>query len=42
MDEMPIQICNDRAWWFARLPLIHFWIVEFHYLDRVMRQFGRR
>ena len=39
---MPIQIRNDRAWWVARLPLIHFWIVEFHYLDRVMRQFGRR
>ncbi|BAS97730.1 Os06g0469100 [Oryza sativa Japonica Group] len=39
---MPTQVQNDRAWWFARVPLIYFWVVEFHYPDRVMRQFGRK
>lgn len=42
MEQMPAQVMNDRIWWFARVPLIHFWIIEFHYPDRVMRQFGRR
>uniref|UniRef100_A0A0E0HQW5 Aminotransferase-like plant mobile domain-containing protein n=1 Tax=Oryza nivara TaxID=4536 RepID=A0A0E0HQW5_ORYNI len=39
---MPTQVQNDCAWWFARVPLIYFWVVEFHYPDRVMRQFGRK
>lgn len=42
IEQMPIQIQNDHTWWFARLPLIHFWVVEFHYPERVMRQFGRK
>lgn len=42
IEQMPTQVQNDRAWWFARVPLIYFWVVEFHYPDRVMRQFGRK
>ena len=32
---------QEREMWFYRGPLIHFWIVEHHYPDRVLRQFGR-
>ena len=35
------QIVGDRHLWYARVPMINFWMVEFHYPDRVMRQFGR-
>ena len=41
-DLAPPSILNEQALWFARVPLIHFWSVEFHYPDRVMRQFGRK
>lgn len=34
MEQMPTHVMNDRIWWFARVPLIHFWIIEFHYPDR--------
>lgn len=40
MHLMPIQVQNDRPFWLARIPLIHFWAIEYHYPDRVMRQFG--
>ncbi|VAI04107.1 unnamed protein product [Triticum turgidum subsp. durum] len=39
---MPFEVHQDSNWWFARVPLMHFWIVEFHYPHRVMRQFGLR
>ncbi|CAN6245668.1 unnamed protein product [Urochloa humidicola] len=43
-DEMiPLlhpRVRNESALWLARIPLIHFWVVEDHYPDRVMRQFG--
>ncbi|XBI19446.1 hypothetical protein VPH35_060971 [Triticum aestivum] len=42
LEQMPIQVHDDSDWWFSRVPLMHFWIVEFHYPDRVMRQFGLR
>ena len=42
LEQMPFVVHQDSDWWFARVPLMHFWIVEFHYPDRVMRQFGLR
>lgn len=42
LNQMPVQVLDDADWWFARVPLMHFWIVEFHYPERVMRQFGLR
>nr|XP_040258570.1 serine/threonine-protein phosphatase 7 long form homolog [Aegilops tauschii subsp. strangulata] len=42
LEQIPIQVHDDSDWWFSRVPLMHFWIVEFHYPDRVMRQFGLR
>jgi len=41
-DQMPLRVHEDSPFWRARVPLIHFWIVEHHYPDRVMRQFGFR
>ena len=35
------MVMAERHLWFARVPMIHFWMVEFHYPDRVMRQLGR-
>ncbi|KAL5221082.1 hypothetical protein ABZP36_025795 [Zizania latifolia] len=34
------RVQRESALWLARVTLIHFWIVEDHYPDRVMRQFG--
>ena len=34
------QVQSDQAYWLARVPLICFWIVAWHYPERVMRQFG--
>ncbi|KAF6998783.1 hypothetical protein CFC21_014870 [Triticum aestivum] len=42
LEQMPFEVHQDSNWWFAREPLMHFWIVEFHYPYRVMRQFGLR
>lgn len=36
--SMPRRGRVENAFWCARVPLIHFWIIEFHYPDRVMRQ----
>lgn len=40
MHLMPMRVQNDRPFWLARIPLIYFWVIEYHYPDRVMRQFG--
>jgi hypothetical protein len=37
---LPARTSRDSPFWLARRPLIFFWIVEFYYPDRVMRQFG--
>lgn len=42
MEQMLVEVRNDCARWFANGPIFHFWIVEFQYHNRVMRQFGRR
>ncbi|XP_044345808.1 serine/threonine-protein phosphatase 7 long form homolog [Triticum aestivum] len=42
LEQMPFEVHQDSDWWFARVPLMHFWIVEFHYPHKVMRQFGLR
>jgi len=39
---LPLRVHQDMPYCLARVPLIHFWIVEHHYPDRVMRQFGLR
>lgn len=39
-DKLSLRVHLDEDYWLARVPLIHFWIVEHHYPDRVMRQFG--
>jgi len=31
---------TDAAYWLARVPLIHFWMISWHYPERTMRQFG--
>ena len=36
------QTMDDRDRWLFRGPLIHYWIIEYHYPDRVLRQFGLR
>ncbi|KAJ4757829.1 hypothetical protein LUZ62_068204 [Rhynchospora pubera] len=41
MPEMVQQEIQNSIW-FARVPLVHFTVVEWHYPDRVMRQFGFR
>lgn len=33
-------MARDRQYWLARAPMLCFWIVAWHYPDRVMRQFG--
>ena len=40
-DLAPPIIRQDEHLWYARVPMVHFWMVEWHYPDRVMRQFGR-
>lgn len=41
-SRMPSRVHQDAVFFRARVPLVHFWIVEHHYPDRVMRQFGYR
>ena len=39
--ELLSKICrSNKHVWRSRVPLICFDTMEFHYLDRVMRQFG--
>ena len=38
--RLPQTVADDSAVWLYRGPLVCFWIVEFHYPDRVLRQFG--
>ena len=42
MHLMPSRVQEQREVWATPIPLIHFWIVEHYYPDRVMRQFGLR
>ena len=39
-SRLPAQVHEESDVWLAGVPLIHFWIVEHHYPNRVMRQFG--
>ena len=41
-DIAPPRIKEERNLWMIRVEMIHFWVVEWHYPDRVMRQFGRK
>ena len=38
--KLPSRVIDERGVWLARVPLVHFWIIEHYYPDRVMRQFG--
>lgn len=38
--RLPITCLQQQDMWYYRGPLVHFWIVEHHYPDRVLRQFG--
>ena len=38
--RLPQTVEDDSSLWLYRGPLVCFWIVEFHYPDRVLRQFG--
>jgi len=38
--DMPQIFADEKEMWFYRGPLVSFWIVEHHYPDRVLRQFG--
>ena len=31
------KVARDSRFFLARVPMIHFWMVEYHYPDRVMR-----
>ena len=42
LNLAPPMIIAERHLWCCRVPMIHFWMVEYHYPDRVMRQFGQR
>ena len=42
LDLAPPTILAEEHLWYARIPMIHFWAVEFHYPDRVMRQLGHQ
>jgi hypothetical protein len=39
-NALPLRVYEESGVWLARVPLVHFWIIEHHYPDRVMRQFG--
>jgi hypothetical protein len=41
-ERLPRITHDGRPFWLGRVPLIHFWIVQMYYPDRVMRQFGCR
>jgi hypothetical protein len=51
IDWFPYRVWYQRGWlsrltleqrrlWYYRGPVVCFWIVEYHYPDRVSRQFG--
>ncbi|XP_078148670.1 uncharacterized protein LOC144544141 [Carex rostrata] len=44
LNQIPCKLLSrvndERGVWLARVPLVHFWIIEHYYPDRVMRQFG--
>ena len=42
LNLAPPTIIAEQHLWCARVEMVHFWMVEFHYPDRVMRQFGRK
>jgi hypothetical protein len=37
MTRLPSVVHRDMDIWMARIVLVHFWIVAYHYPDRVMR-----
>ncbi|XP_078151044.1 uncharacterized protein LOC144546377 [Carex rostrata] len=37
-SQLPSRVHEESGVWLARVPLVHFWIIEHHYPDRVMRQ----
>lgn len=39
-EELPLRCLEERDSWWYRGPLVCFWIVEHHYPDRVLRQYG--
>ena len=38
--RLPQTVADDHEMWLYRGPLVCFWIVEHHYPDWVLRQFG--
>ncbi|KAI0498904.1 hypothetical protein KFK09_019802 [Dendrobium nobile] len=42
LDRLPAICTAGKGVWQSRAPLIHFDIVEMHFPDRVMRQFGMK
>ena len=42
MDSLPYYCLSGQAIWTARCPLICVFVAEWHYPDRVTRQFGIR
>jgi hypothetical protein len=39
-NALSLRVNQESGVWLARVPLVHFWMIEHHYPDRVMRQFG--
>jgi Plant mobile domain len=39
LDLLPARVHSDQPYWLARVPMIHFWMISWHYPERVMRQF---
>jgi Plant mobile domain len=41
LDLLPGRVRHEEKNWFAKVPMINFWMVSWHYPDRVMKQLGR-
>ena len=41
-EYLPPRVLQNQDLWWARIHLVHFWMVECHYPDRVMRQLGKK
>jgi hypothetical protein len=42
VELLPARVLEESDAWWARIHLVHFWMVECHYPDRVMRQLGAK